>query len=115
MNPRLFQVLIPIIAGFFLIKALWKYYKSHLNIYETFLSLSFWGCILAVALFPDTISKPLAKFLGIKNNVNAILFAGLGLMALVQFRIYILLRKQRADITELARILALKDSDKTKE
>jgi hypothetical protein len=104
---RPFQIVIIILAAFFLLRVLRKYLKSKVNVYETVIGLAFWTAALILAIFPDTISSYLAELFGIKDNINAVLFVLIVVIGILQFRLFNLIRQQNHTITTLVRKIAM--------
>ena len=109
MEIRIFQIVVPLLALVFMGGFVVRYRKSKITIYEMILGVGFWLAAMLVAIFPDWLSNGIAFLFGIENNVNAILFFGLGLVFFIQFKMYFKIRKQEQDLTELTRKLALRD------
>lgn len=107
MEIRLFQIIVPLIALFFIVGLILRYRKSKITVYEMTIGSGFWLAVLLVAIFPDFFSNYVARIFGIKSNVNAIIFFCIGLLFFIQFKMYFLIRKQEKDLTELTRKLAL--------
>lgn len=112
MEIRIFQIVVPLVALFFILGIISRYRKSKITVYEMFLGVAFWLSVLLVALFPDFFSNAIARIFGIKSNVNAIIFFCLGILFFIQFRMYFTLRRQEKDLTVLTRQLALLDHPK---
>lgn len=107
MEIRLFQIIVPLLAVFFMVGLIVRFRKSKITVYEMTIGNGFWLTVLLVALFPDFFSNYVARFFGIKSNVNAIIFFCIGLLFFIQFKMYFIIRKQEKDLTELTRRLAL--------
>ena len=107
MELRLFQIIVPLIALFFIIGLILRFRKSKITVYELTIGSTFWLGTLLVALFPDFFSVKIAQVFGIESNVNAIIFFCIGLLFFIQFKLYFIIRKQEKDLTELTRKLAL--------
>ncbi len=115
MDIRLFQILVPLVTLGFAITLILRYKKGEAAIGELVLGLIFWVAITLISIFPDFISVNLAKALGFKSNINAILFFCIGLLFYWQFKLFSLIRKQDRTITQLIRELALKEEDEKQE
>ena len=109
MEIRIFQIVVPLIALFFISGIVSRYRKSKITVYEMALGAAFWLSALLVALFPDFFSNGIAHIFGIKSNVNAIIFFCLGILFFIQFKMYFIIRRQEKDLTVLTRQLALRD------
>lgn len=106
-----YQYIVPIIALLFLLYTVAQHVKGRNTVAELLFWVVFWGFTSLLALFPDAITDRLAKWLGIKSNINAVLFLGLGILFFIQFRLFFLIKKQNHTITELARKIALQEKD----
>ena len=107
MSFEVYQILVPIIS----IVAITMTFKSHLNgdntMFETFFWIIFWLGISLIALFPDFTTNYLSQLLGIKDNVNAVIFIGLAASFFIHFRTFHIIKLQNKTITELVRKIAL--------
>ncbi len=110
MEIRIFQIIVPVVALLFIIGLITRYRKAKATTGETLFSVTFWLAVGVFALFPDKISNFLARLFGIKDNVNAIIFVGLGLLFYAQFALYNLIKEQQRSLTKLTRELALKEA-----
>ncbi len=109
MELRIFQIIVPLIALFFIANVIYSFRKSQITITETIFGGLFWLATLIFALFPDFFSTQIAKIFGIESNVNAIIFFCIGLLFFNQFKMYLIIRKQEKNLTFLTRELALKN------
>jgi len=107
MEIRIFQIIVPFIALLFIANQFFNFRKGNSTLLEVILICFFWIGTTIIALFPDFISKSIASFLGIKDNINALVFLGLGLVFYFQLQIYKITQKQDAQLTELTRKTAL--------
>ena len=109
MEIRIFQIIVPLIALYFIVEVLFNYRKSKITLGETVVGMVFWLGALLFALFPDFFSVGIAHLFGIESNVNAIIFFCIGLLFFNQFKMYFILRRQEKDLTVLTRQLALQN------
>jgi len=70
-----------------------------------------WGGMAIVALFPD-LSDQLAKFIGIEDNINAVILSGFILVFLLIFKILSVVERIEQEISTLTRKQALEDLPK---
>lgn len=110
--PATYQIIVPLIAVIFLGYTVAQHIKGRNALSELIFWGIFWMFVVLLALFPDQITDRLAKWLGIKSNINALIFLALGVLFFLQFRLYFLLKRQNHTITELVRKIALKDEQK---
>lgn len=76
--------------------------------------LCFWVIIAVLGIIPHEFSTSLAKVLGIKDNINAIIFVALAFVILLAFYLSAKIDAMDRKITELVRQLAL-DENKIRE
>ncbi len=111
MEIRYFQIIIPLVAIYFICKQYLDYTKTKSGVNESLLIVIFWVGMACLALFPDFISDLIARVFGIKSNTNALIFFSLGLLFYFQLKLYKKLRKQDELLTEIARKIALDNSN----
>jgi len=107
MGIRYFQIIIPIIALFFIYSQYKEYKKRKSGINETILFVIFWIGVICLAVFPDFLSNTIAKLFGIESNINALIFFAIGLLFYFQLKMYKRIKQQDELLTELARKVAL--------
>ncbi len=115
MEIRYFQIIVPIVSLFFIVKQIREHFSAKSGIWETFIIVAFWVGVLVFALFPDFISEWIARIFGIKDNINAILFFAIGLLFYFQLQLFKTIKKQDETITELVRKLALENIEEKSE
>lgn len=106
MNFQVYQWLVPLIALIFIVRTIWQYRVKRRSIRGTVLWLLFWSGIALLALIPDWISGNIARTLGFKSNVNAIIFLALGGIYIFVFYLSSSLRRMEVQLTDLIRELA---------
>lgn len=72
--------------------------------------LAFWLIIGVLGVVPHEFSTKLANLLGIKNNINAIIFVSLAFVIILAFYLSAKIDNMDRKITELVRQLALDES-----
>ena len=80
--------------------------------FELLIGLLFAILITLLAVFPDAISNNFAKLLGIKSNINAVMFGGIILSLWLNFRLWMLIRHQDRPISSLNSKIALEEIEK---
>ncbi len=107
-----YQILVPLVSLAFWAYTIFQFIKGRASMAELLFWSLFWLLTIALALFPDAITDRLAHWLGIKSNINALLFLSIGILFFLQFRLYFIIKRQNAVISELVRKLALEDDAK---
>lgn len=72
--------------------------------------MGFWLIIAILGIIPHELSTELAHLLGIKNNINAIIFVALAFVIILAFYLSAKIDSMERKITELVRQLALDES-----
>jgi hypothetical protein len=109
MNLETYQKVVPIIALLFLAYTVWMFRRGRSSAFEMVAWIGIWGLAIVLALWPDEVTGFIAEMFGIKSNINAIIFLGLGVLLFLQFRLHMTVRRQNQVITDLVRKLALRD------
>jgi hypothetical protein len=107
MNFEVYQIIVPIIGLFSVVLTIKSHTEGNNKLFETFFWILFWLGISILAIIPDQITFFLSDLLGIKDNVNAIIFIGLALSFFIHFKTFVTIKKQNKQITDLVRKTAL--------
>ncbi len=107
MEFQFYQIFSAVFSLVLLFISVRQFLGGHIRLTELVFWLTFWLFTLVVALFPDPVSKFIANTLGIKSNLNALVFIGLGVLFFIQFRLYLIIRKQNEIISDLVRKIAI--------
>ena len=60
---------------------------------------------------PDLVSDRIAKLLGFKSNVNAVIFVALGLLFVFMFYLTAIIEKMERQLSDTVRALALENQE----
>ena len=110
-----YQILVPLIALLFLGVSIAQHVRGKNTTTELLFWIVFWILVIVLALFPDFVTTYVAKLLGIKSNVNAIIFLAIGILFFLQLRMYYIIKRQSVLITDLVRKIALREEDKERD
>jgi len=108
---EVYQWLVPIIAGYYIIRTIRQYTKGKYSPRNTLIWIIFWLAIMTLALIPDTVANSIARGLGFKDHINAIIFVALGLLFLMVFYLSSAISRVEDKITQLVRKLALEKAN----
>lgn len=103
---NLYQILVPLVCLFFMYDLVRQYLKKNSSLFELIVWMSVWIGISVAALIPDFITGKLANWLGIKSNINAIVFMALGILFFLVYRLSLNLRRIESNMVKLVRELA---------
>ncbi|TVQ43176.1 MAG: DUF2304 domain-containing protein [Saprospirales bacterium] len=104
---EVYQILVPLIALFAITLTLISHFKGQNTLFESFFWVLLWLGIAVVAIIPDEITNALSHALGIKDNVNAIIFIGLAASFFIHFKTFSVIKEQNRVITKLVRKISL--------
>ncbi len=104
---EIYQWLVPIIAIYFIIRTFNNYKTGKYSLRNTVIWIVFWTSIMLVALLPDTIPNSIAKGLGFKDHINAIIFVALGILFIMVFYLSTAINRIEDKLTDIIRKLAL--------
>lgn len=108
MDIALYQVIVfvlTIITQFLIVR---RFMLGKFNIPELVVSSVVLLLLFIATMFPDSFSNRLAALLGIKSNINAVLFGGILLSLWLNFRLWMLLRVQDKKMAKIIRLISLK-------
>jgi hypothetical protein len=112
MNFEVYQLLVPLIGVFSISMTIKSHRAGDNTVFESFFWIFFWIGVSLVAIFPDYTTGRLSRLLGIKDNVNAIIFIGLAVSFFIHFRTFGIIKQQNQTITQLVRKIALRTEGK---
>jgi len=78
----------------------------------TIIWVSFWIILSLLAMLPDTISFSIAESLGLKSNINAVIFVWLGFLFIMTYYQSSTIERLERQMTELIRKVALDKQEK---
>ncbi len=104
---EIYQILVPLVAILFMYVSVRQYMSGRNTFFEMFSWCFIWFFIIVVAIIPDLITIYLARALGIKSNVNAIVFLSLGILFFLQYNLFLTIKRQNKTITDLVKKIAL--------
>lgn len=112
---EIYQWLVPLIAIFFIARTVLQYRADRRTFRGLVIWSTFWVCLAIFALVPNEVSQKLANMLGIKDNVNAIIFIGLGILFFLIFSLSSTVDRLERQLTELVREIAKENPQKDEE
>jgi len=112
MKFELYQWLIPMLGGLYIMRILFQYYRQKRSIRSTLIWLIFWVTVIILAVVPNDVSFKIAHVLGFKDNVNAVIFVALGLLFLFIYYLSTTLEILESKLTDLTRKIALENQEK---
>ena len=107
---EVYQWLVPLIAIYYIVRTFRQYKNGKYSPRNTLIWIAFWTCIMLLALLPDTIPNSIARALGFKDHINALIFVSLAVLFLMIFYLSAAVNRVENRMTELVRKLALNNS-----
>jgi len=109
MQLEIYQWLAPLIALVYIIRTVRQYFQGKTSPRNAIIWITFWIGVSLLALMPDTIPNRIARTLGIRDHINAIIFLSLGVLFLMVFYLSAAVNRVENQLTELIRQLALNE------
>jgi len=106
---EVYQWLVPLIAIYFIVRTFKQYKAGKYSPRNSFIWVVFWIFIALLALLPDTIPNSIARALGFKDHINAIIFVALALLFIMVFYLSAAVNRIENKMTELVRKIALEN------
>lgn len=103
---EIYQWVVPLISIFFIVRTVLQYQAMRRTFRGLIIWIVFWSCLAIFAFVPNAASHKLAEVTGIKDNVNAIIFIGLGILFFLIFSLTSTVDRLERQITELVREIA---------
>ena len=80
------------------------------TLFKFLVRLAVWGGLGVIAIYPN-LTRVIAHFMGIEDNINAVILIGFIFTLLVVFKLLSAIDKIEQNVSELTRKIALKDLD----
>jgi hypothetical protein len=108
MNLRFYQIAITLISLLMMYFGLEKYLRRQpsQSLLKLLVRFLIWGGMATVALYPRA-SNLLAQYIGIEDNINAVVLTGFLLIFLIIFKILSVVERIEQNITTLTRKKAM--------
>ncbi len=109
---EIYQWLVPLIAIFFIWRIISQFRANRRLLIGTVIWVSFWVILGLLAMLPDPISFSIAESLGLKSNINAVIFVWLGFLFIMTYYQSSTIERLERQVTELVRKVALEKQGK---
>ena len=106
---QFYQWLVPIIGIYYIYRIVGQYRQQRRLVSSTVIWILFWITCSVLAIIPDLVSDKMAKILGFKSNVNAVIFVALGLLFVFMFYLTAIIEKMERQVSDTIRSLALEN------
>lgn len=115
MQFEIYQWLVPLIGLFYIFRIVLQFRANKRSVTSLLVWLVFWTTIVVLAIIPNPVSFEIARLLGFKSNINAVIFVALGWLFLLIFYLSTTIDRLEKQMTELIRKLAMQEAEKEKE
>ena len=106
MKLEIYQWLVPLLAISFLVRVYLQFRQGNRKLRSLLIWLGVTLFISSIAIIPDQLSFPLAKALGFKSNINAVIFVSLGILFGINYSQSVRINRMERKLAELVRSLA---------
>ena len=103
-----YRIIAAVFVVFVLLKCYRRYRQRHISTGRILLWIVFWCSVLTVSWMPKLTDR-VSQLLGVDQGVHLAFFAVILLMLYLLSMLYAQLEKTRQEITELVRLVALRD------
>ena len=103
---EIYQWLVPLISVFFVVRTVLQYQAKRRTFRGLVIWVTFWVLLAIFSFIPNAASIQIAEMLGIKDNLNAIIFIGLGILFFLIFSLSSTVDRLERQITDLVREIA---------
>ncbi len=107
---EVYQFIAPALSLYYIYRIVAELRQRRKFIFTNVIWLGFWSVIAVLGVVPHEFSTQLANILGIKSNINAIIFVSLAFVIVLAFYLSAKIDAMDRKITELVRQLALDES-----
>ena len=104
--PTLIQIIAVIFGTFAVSRALLRAKDKKISLGELLFWLTIWSGLVFVVFFPS-ITGLVADVVGIGRGIDVIIYASIGLLFYLIFRLYVKLEETQQDLTKIVRELAI--------
>lgn len=110
---HLYQIVVVAISSVMIVQGIKEFAKREAG--QTFLKLSVrlivWGGMAAIAIYPN-LTYVLSKFVGIDDNITAVVVIGFIFVFLIIFKLLSAIEKLEQNVSELTRRESLQEAEK---
>jgi len=106
-----YQWLVPLLAIYYSIRIVKQYFDKKRLLRSTVIWIVFWTLLSIFCITPHEFSTDLANILGFKDNINAVIFIGLGLLFLFNMFFTASIERLEKQMTEVVRKLAIENQE----
>ena len=104
-----YQWLVPLVALIYIVRIALQYRNRKRFLGSTVLWSAFWLLIAILAILPDMISVNIARFLGFKSNINAVIFVAIGFLFILMVYLTATVERLEKQVTGVVRELAIEN------
>ncbi len=107
----IFQIFLIIFAVIALWKTYQQYQKDHVSLHWFWIWVLLWAAVIFVSLYPAT-TDMVAEFVGVERGADLIVYIAVVVLLFGFARIIVRQEKQRQELTELVRKMAIEHAEK---
>ena len=110
-NIGLYQIVVVAISSVMLFQGIKEFVKRETGqtLLKLLVRLAVWGGMATIAIFPD-LSYTFSQFIGIEDNITAVIVTGFLFVFLIIFKLLTAIEKLEQNLSELTRRESLKEA-----
>ncbi|MFC1832566.1 DUF2304 family protein [Thermodesulfobacteriota bacterium] len=110
-NIQLYQIVVVMISSIMLFQGVKEFVKRETGqtVIKLLVRLAVWGGMAAVAVYPD-LTYTLSRFVGIVDNITAVIVTGFLFVFLIIFKLLSAIEKLEQNVSELTRRDSLREA-----
>lgn len=112
MELAIYQILTPLLSLVMIMRTISFFRRDQRTFREVVVNTFFWGCVIAISLFPDFFVVFIERYTGLKSGVTGILFLAVLILGLLVIHLLHENEKRSIEITKIVRHLAINEKDK---
>jgi len=115
MQFEIYQWLVPLIGLFYISRTVFNFMQNKRSMTGMVVWITFWVGIIILAAIPNLVAENIARILGIRDVVNAVIFVGIGVLFFYTFYLSSTVERLETKVTDLVRKIALHEVEQTKQ
>lgn len=107
----IFQIFLAVFALLAILKTHRQYKARKVSIYWYVVWTSLWVLVIAVAYSPQT-TDIIASYVGVEKGADLLVYSSIVVLFYALYRLFVKIEKQNKELTELVRMIAVKEGKK---
>lgn len=112
MELAIYQILTPLLSLIMIMRTISFFRRDKRTFREVLVNTFFWGCMIAISIFPNFFVSFIEQYTGLKSGVTGILFLAVLILGLLVIHLLHENEKRTVEITKIVRHLAINEKEK---